>query len=98
MNVTRNRWMAAGLGALVMTALSACVADGGGGAVVVGYDGGYYEPYGYDYGGWGHGYRVGPGRGGDPRGGHSPQTYRPAPTSRPTPSIPSRSRGPARGH
>jgi hypothetical protein len=98
MNVTRNRWMAAALGAFVMTGLGACVAEGGGGAaVVVGYDGGYYEPYGYDYGGWGHGYRVGPGRGGDPRGdprgGHPPQSYRPAPASRPTPSIPSRSRG-----
>ena len=95
MNVTRTHWMAAALGTLALSCLGACVADGGGAAVVVGYDGGYgggyYEPYGYDYGGWGHGYRVGPGRGGDPRGCHPPQSYRPAPRSRPTPSIPSRS-------
>jgi len=28
-----------------------------------GYVGGYYEPWGYDYGGWGGGYYVGPPRG-----------------------------------
>jgi hypothetical protein len=97
MNVMRNRWMAAGLGALVLTMLSACAVTGVGvdGTVgVVGYDAGYYEPYGYDYGGWGRGYRVGPGRGGDVRGGdHPSRSYRPAPASRRTPSIPNRSRG-----
>jgi hypothetical protein len=106
MNVMRNRWMAAGLGALVLTMLSACAVTGVGvdGTVgVVGYDAGYYEPYGYDYGGWGGGYRVGPGRGGDRRGevrgggvrggAHPSPSYRPAPASRRTPSIPNRSRG-----
>ena len=91
----RNGWMAAGLGALALTVLNACAVEGVGvdGTVGVGYDAGYYEPYGYDYGGWGHGYRVGPGRGGDRRGDHPSHSYRPAPASRSTPSIPNRARG-----
>jgi hypothetical protein len=94
MNAMRNRWMAAGLGALALTLLSACEVTGVGvdTSVGVGYVGGYYEPYGYEYGGWGGGYRVGPGRGGDRRGGH-PGPYRAAPASRSTPSIPGRPRG-----
>ncbi len=31
----------------------------------IGYVGGYYQPYGYDWGGWGPGYHVGPPRGGE---------------------------------
>jgi hypothetical protein len=95
MNLSRN-WMAVGVGALALTLLYACEVTGvgvGGSVGVVGYDAGYYEPYGYEYGGWGGGYRVGPGRGGDRRGEHPSHSYRPAPASRPTPSIPSRSRG-----
>jgi hypothetical protein len=94
MNITRNRWMAAALGAVAVTLLYACAVDGVGvdTTVGVGYVGGYYEPYGYDYGGWGGGYRVGPGRGGDRRGDHPSHSYRPAPASRPTPSIPHGSR------
>jgi hypothetical protein len=94
MNDMRNRCLAAVLGALALTMLNACVVSGVGvgGSVGVGYDAGYYEPYGYDYGGWGHGYRVGPGRGGDRRGDHPSRSYRPAPASRRTPSIPNRSR------
>jgi hypothetical protein len=90
----RNGWMAAGIGALALTVLNACAVEGVGvdGTVGVGYDAGYYEPYGYDYGGWGHGYRVGPGRGGDPRAAHPSHSYRPAPASRPTPSIPNHAR------
>jgi hypothetical protein len=110
MNAVRGRcWMAAGLGALALTLLNACTVTGVGvdETVGVGYDAGYYEPWGYDYGGWGYGYRVGPGRGGDRRrddgdrhrdGGdrrgnddHS-RSYRPAPAGRPTPSIPRGSR------
>lgn len=83
------------------TALGACVAVGGG------YDGdsyvgGFYEPFGYDYGGWGPGYRVGPyghgdhwggERGGGDRsrgshGGAPHPAYHPAGPSRQTPSIP----------
>jgi hypothetical protein len=99
----RIRWWAPGLGALALTVLYACAVTGVGGTVGYGYDAGYYEPWGYDYGGWGYGYRVGPGRGGDrrrgdshggdPRGGHQSRSYRPAPESRPTPSIPRGSRG-----
>jgi len=97
MNAMHNRWMAAAFGALVLTVLCACEVTGVGvdGSVGVGYAAGYYEPYGYEYGGWGPGYHVGPGRGGDhrpdpPRQSH---TYRSAPASRPTPSIPNRPRG-----
>jgi hypothetical protein len=101
MRVVGRRWVAAGLGAVVLTFLNACAVTGVGvdGSVGVDYDAGYYEPYGYEYGGWGGGYRVGPGRGGDRRGGDRraggpPRSYRPAPASRPTPSIPNHPRGP----
>jgi hypothetical protein len=89
--IQRSRVMV--LGFLMLTVVYAC-------AVGVGYDGGgdvgvagYYEPGGYEYGGWGSGYRVGPNRGGERRpaqGGHS---YRPAAPSRSTPSIATRPRG-----
>jgi hypothetical protein len=101
MSAVSGRWLAAGLGAVLLTLLNACAVTGVGvdGSVGVGYDAGYYEPYGYEYGGWGGGYRVGPGRGGDRRGhdwrgGGPPRSYRPAPASRPTPSIPNHPRGP----
>jgi hypothetical protein len=95
MNITRGRCMAIALGAFALTMLYACAVEGVGvdTTVGVGYVGGYYEPYGYEYGGWGGGYRVGPGRGGDRRGDRPSHSYRPAPASRPTPSIPGRSRG-----
>lgn len=96
MKISRNRLMAIGLGAIALLILQACVVSGEGmdGAVGVGigYDYGYYEPYGYDYGGWGGGYRVGPGRGGEVRSNRPSHSFRPAPASRPTPSIPGRSR------
>jgi len=101
MNAVRKRWIIAGLGALALTLLQACAVEGVGvdGSVGVGYGGGYYEPYGYDYGGWGGGYRVGPGRGGDRRGGAAPpRSYRPAPAGRATPSIPRGSHGGGHGH
>jgi hypothetical protein len=95
MNAVHKRWTIVGLGALALTLLQACAVEGVGvdGSVGVGYGGGYYEPYGYDYGGWGGGYRVGPGWGGDRRGGHPSGSYRPAPASRATPSIPRGSGG-----
>jgi hypothetical protein len=70
-----------------------CAVTGGG----YGYEGpGYYEPSGVAYGGWGPGYFVGPVRGDHPQGGRGdrppPHAYRPAPASRPMPSIPSRPR------
>ncbi len=101
MNAVHASWLAAGLGAAALTVLNACAVTGVDGSVGVGYDAGYYEPWGYDYGGWGPGYRVGPGWGGDRRGdahrgrgGNHPHSYRPAPPERRTPSIPSRPRGP----
>ena len=104
MKALSSRLMASGLGAAATLMLCACAVTGVGVEGSVGYDGGYYEPYGYDYGGWGVGYRVGPGRCCDHRDdrhdhpvgggrvGHAP-AYRPAPAGRSAPSIPGRSRG-----
>jgi hypothetical protein len=86
-----------GLASLLAVGIGGCVATGAGydgGGVDVGVSAGFYEPYGYDYGGWGPGYYVGPGRGGERRGGPGrSHTYRPAPANRSPPTIPSRSRG-----
>jgi hypothetical protein len=99
MSILRGGRMA-GLGAAALLMLGACAVTGVGVEGSVGYDGGYYEPYGYDYGGWGVGYRVGPSRccdhrddhpGGRGRVGRAP-AYRPAPAGRAAPSIPGRSR------
>jgi hypothetical protein len=91
----QHLWIA-GLALLLVVGIDGCVATGGGydGNVDVGVSAGFYEPYGYNYGGWGPGYYVGPGWGGGPRGGGArSHSYRPAPAGRATPSIPSRSRG-----
>jgi hypothetical protein len=95
MKHARRHWLRGGLAVVALTLLHACAVTGVGvdGSVGVGYDAGYYEPWGYDYGGWGGGYRVGPGWGGERRGGHPPPRYRPAPSGRPSPSIPGRPRG-----
>jgi hypothetical protein len=94
MNNWRNRLLAVTAGAMSVTALYSCAVTGVG---VVGYAGGYYEPYGYDYGGWGRGYYVAPGRGldhrDDHRGGGRAPAYRPAPAGRSAPSLPHGSRG-----
>jgi hypothetical protein len=93
-----------------------CAVDGGYGygydsSVSVGVGMDYYEPLGFDYGGWGRGYNVGPPRGGERRGegdrrgaverhgGGAPgQGYRPAGQGRAVPSIPSGQRsGAGRG-
>jgi hypothetical protein len=94
-------------GAMTLTLLSACAVTGVGVEGTVGYDGGYYEPSGYDYGGWGVGYRVGPSRCCDRRDDHRDDrrdhpvdrgragrapAYHPAPAGRSAPSIPGRSR------
>jgi len=100
MKALRRRLMAGGFGVMAALMLCACAVTGVGVEGSVGYDGGYYEPYGYDYGGWGVGYRVGPGRccdhrddhpGDRGRAGRAP-AYRPAPAGRSAPSIPGRSR------
>jgi hypothetical protein len=83
------------------TVLSSCAVDGGygyGPDVDVGV--GYYDTGGY-YGGWGRGYRVGPGRGGDHWDNHghpSNHSYRAAPSGRSAPSIPSRGHAGSSGH
>jgi hypothetical protein len=104
MNAPRNRFLIrgillGGIAALALAGLYACAVTGVGvdGSVGVGYVGGYYEPSGYEYGGWGPGYHVGPWRGGGrpydrPGTGRQP-AYRPAPAGRSAPSIPARSRG-----
>ena len=71
MSIVARRWTVSALAFALLTVLVACLVPGGG------YVGGVYERSGYGYGGWGHGYNVGPSRGGG-RGG---------------PSIPSRPRG-----
>ncbi len=103
--MSARSWRAAGLlgGAWALAMLSGCVGVGYDGPVGYAggyYDGDYYEPYGYDYGGWGGGrYRVGPppdhgghggwghagGGGGGFRGGHPGG-------GRGAPSIPSHGR------
>jgi len=88
MNIVARRWTVRTLGFLLLTALSACLVPD------VGYVGGVYVAPGYDYGGWGSGYHVGPPRGGERRleRPSPPRAYRPAPQSRPAPSIPTRPR------
>jgi len=95
MSAVIKRWMACAPAAVALAVLQACAVEGVGVDTTVGvdYSADYYEPYGYEYGGWGGGYRVGPGRGGDRRGDRPSRPYRAAPAGRPTPSIPSRSRG-----
>jgi hypothetical protein len=63
---------------------------GGGAYGGDGYAGAYYEPFGYDYGGWGGGYHVGPARGGERGRAPESHSYRSAPAGHATPSIPSR--------
>ena len=91
------------LGMVLLPFLSSCVVPGVGyeQSAEVGYGVNYYEPSGLAYGGWAPGYHVGPPRGGEPHPAPAHFTasrpaYRPAPPSRPIPSIPTHSRPPAR--
>jgi hypothetical protein len=86
------------------TVLSSCAVDGGYGyGPDVGIGIGYYDTGGY-YGGWGRGYRVGPGRRDyhwdhhDNHGHGSTHSYRAAPAGRSMPSIPSRGHSHSGGH
>lgn len=100
MNIRFLRWSALAFVISLFSILSpGCAVTAGGygvdEGVGVGLD--YYEPFGFDYGGWGPGYRVGPFRDGAQRpdrgGGNPPgRAFRPAPPSRSIPSIPSRAR------
>jgi hypothetical protein len=94
MSVLPIRWKQGAVGILVLAGIYACVATGVGydgdvGVVGVDYVGGYYEPGGYAYGGWGGGYRVGPPRGGDRGAAHLNSGH----AGRGAPSIPTGSRG-----
>ena len=63
---TRRAPLAAAAALLAAAGLLTSCAVGPGyddGYVGVGYVGDYYEPWGYDYGGWGGRYHVGPPRG-----------------------------------
>jgi hypothetical protein len=105
MNILASRRSMRGLIVASFAALAGCVVGGGYDGDVgvgVGYGVGFYEPGGYDYGGWGPGYAVGPPRRGFDRGRPDSHpaphpaphpAYRPAPTSRPMPSLPSHPRG-----
>ncbi len=61
---------------IAVLSLAGCAVDNGGYGYGyngdVAFDGGYYGPYGYDYGGWGQDYYVGPYRDGygHDHGGH----------------------------
>ncbi len=89
-------------GCMFSVLLPGCVSTGG-----VYYEGGdYYEPYGYDYGGWGSTYFVVPFHDRDRHheGEHhheeerrSAPAYRSAPATHPIPSIPSRPRSGSSG-
>ena len=94
-------WNAATIGFLLLGVVTACVVGPGGydGTVGVAYVGDYYEPYGYDYGSWGGGYRVGPPpprggeHGGGERGGGERGGGGHAGGGHGAPSIPSHPRG-----
>jgi hypothetical protein len=97
MKITLRRLSVTALGFLLLTMLYACLVPD------AGYVGGVYVEPGYEYGGWGPRYYVAPPRGGEHRSESrgderrveksSPRAYRPAPPSRPAPSIPTRPRG-----
>jgi hypothetical protein len=92
MTITCSRWKALILAGGASAIVAACAVGVGGPGYYDGYDGvgyvgGYYEPGGYDYGGWGGRYRVGPPRGGFDRdrghgspGGHAGGGGRSAPS------------------
>jgi hypothetical protein len=107
---TWNKKSASMLFAFLLLGLGGCVAVGGYDGAPgyysgsnIGYGVDFYQPYGYNYGGWRPGYQVGPPlRGRIDRPGQSYSrpsgpSYRPAPHSRPMPSIPMHPRGGAPG-
>lgn len=82
--------------AALLLLLQACAVTADGYGDGVGYVGGFYEPYGYEYGGWGSDYRVGPPRAdfGDGHGAHGgPHGGGGGPGGHGAPSIPGGARG-----
>lgn len=88
---TPRLWVASGLIVTLVAVLQGCATyDGGGYGYDEDYGVGFYEPYGYYYGGWDGGYHVGPwrdgyGHGHGGEGGHWGHHS--------MPSIPTRSAG-----
>jgi len=84
------RYMLLGTLSVLLTGLSGCIVppDDVGVGVNVGLDEGFYEPDGYDYGGWGPGYYVGPpvfvGQQGSPPGNYPPGSGPGGPPGHPT--------------
>jgi len=106
MKIVLRYWLIIGLVAGMLTVLSGCVATTGGyGGPAEVYEVDYYESYGYDYNRLGPRYHVAPPRGdrddhGRPnRAENRPAqpVYRPAPPSRPVPSIPTQPHPEPRG-
>jgi hypothetical protein len=93
MNLATRRIARAATGVSALLAIASCVGGYGYDTDLgVRYSPGYTEPFGYEVGGWSGGYRVGPGRRGEPRSSAPSHAYRGASHSRSTPSIPSGSR------
>ena len=64
-----KRALRQGTATALLLIVAGCAVTGVGvsGDAGVGYSSGYYEPYGYDYGGWGNDYYVAPWHGRDHR-------------------------------
>ena len=76
-----KRALQQGAATALLLIASGCAVTGVGvsGEAGVGYSSGYYEPYGYDYGGWGNDYYVAPWHGRD----HRDEYRSPPPGARP---------------
>jgi hypothetical protein len=96
MNLAARHIVLAGIGLLLPMVLASCV-GGYGYDTDLGtrYSPGYTEPFRNEVGGWGGGYRVGPGPLGEPRPSTDSTASRRDPFARPAPSIPVASRGDA---
>jgi hypothetical protein len=98
MTIVTGRILLGGTGISLLLAVASCVGGYGYDTDLgVRYSPGYTEPFGYEVGGWGGGYRIGPGQRGEPRSDGSSHRYRSAEHSHLTPSIPTGSRGPRGG-
>jgi hypothetical protein len=92
MSAMSPAWKIGALTLLGLATLAGCAVEGGGYGgpdVGVSYAGGFFEPSGYEYGGWGRDYRVGP-----PRGHGNDHSSAPG---RRAPSIPTAPRAGGRG-
>jgi hypothetical protein len=89
MSTPRQAFTVRAVALLVVGSALGCVGVGfSGDQYEAGYVDGVYEPFGFEYGGWGPDYRVGPPRGGEERRSGGSHAFQSAPHSRSTPSIP----------